>query len=207
MAWITMSNGGEMSMDYPRQEDMQVEAMAHSIAQIVRYNGHACRPYSVAEHSLLVMRIARDHLQLDVHGLFYALCHDLHEALTGDQTSPSKERIGQGWHAFEGHFAHEVALSLGMLTAKHNNIANVVTADRMAMAVERDQLLPKVQPNGRPSTPWPMLAKVPLITDVNLMSPERVQATWEFWRDEWLRAFYALDAARRSPTERRELQP
>ena len=37
--------------------------IAHALAQINRFNGHAKRPYSVAEHSLVCMEIAQ-HLEL-----------------------------------------------------------------------------------------------------------------------------------------------
>ena len=37
----------------------RIEDIAHALAQINRYTGHAARPYSVAEHSLLVCEIVR----------------------------------------------------------------------------------------------------------------------------------------------------
>lgn len=196
MSWIIMKDGQEVSLAYPRAEDIKAERLAHNISQIVRFNGSACRQYSVAEHSLLVLEIAQTVLGLDVHGQFYALCHDLHEGITGDQTTPSKDVIGRGWHAFEHHFEHMVANELSMVTAKHLHTAAVAVADRMALAIERHQLLPHHQPNGLPSTPWAVLADVQLLTHIDLMSPVRVNRTWQQWRDAWLERFHELNELR-----------
>lgn len=197
MTWITMSDGQEVSLKYPRAEDLCFRRLAHNISQINRFNGSAVRPYSVAEHSLLVLHIAQKHLNLTPGGMFATLNHDLHEGLTGDQTTPSKTEIGPGWHAFESKFEHLVTCHLQMVTDRYANVVAIATADRMAMAMERDQLLPKFQPNGLPSTPWPSLAKVPLLTDVDLMEPWRLSMTWDGWRDAFIEHHIALDRLRR----------
>lgn len=196
MSWITMADGHEVSLPYPRVEDFDVPRLAHNISNINRFNGATCRPYSVAEHSLLVLEIADKHLHLDVHGQMYALCHDLHEGITGDQATPSKAEIGPGWAAFEDRYAHLLAQKLCLITAKFLNTAAVLVADRMALAIERDQLLPKVQPNGVPSTPWPCLARVPLLTDVDLMDHSRLRMTWQDWRDAFIERYAELAYAR-----------
>lgn len=198
MSWITLPDGHEMSLSWPRHDDIDVRRLAHSISQIVRFNGATCRPYSVAEHSLLVLHIARHHLGLDVHGQLAALVHDLHEAITGDQASPTKAEIGPGWGFFEAKMERLVIEKLGLVTARYANTAAIVTADMMALAIERTQLMPSTQPNGMPSTPWPCLARVPLINDVNLMSTERTGKTWVDWRDEFVAAYDQLDAERRT---------
>lgn len=199
MSWITIADGLELSLTYPKVDGLCYRQLAHHIAQIVRFNGAACRPYSVAEHSLLVLHIAEKHLNLDVHGQFASLCHDLHEGITGDQATPTKAEIGQGWHAFETKFEHMVAVHLQMLTARFANSTAIIVADRMALAMEREQLLPKVQPNGYPSTPWPSLAKVPVLTDIDLMDRDRVAMTWQDWREMFIEHYQALDFGRREP--------
>jgi hypothetical protein len=69
-----------------------------SLAKICRYNGHVDRFYSVAEHSVLVSRIAE--LMGDEDAIIPALFHDAHEAYTGDIPSPQKDMI-DGAHYFE----------------------------------------------------------------------------------------------------------
>lgn len=72
----------------------RIEAIAHSLAQINRF-GHASRPYSVAEHSLLVCEIVKS-MGLDCHAQRAALMHDAHEAFTGDVATPHQSRAGGG---------------------------------------------------------------------------------------------------------------
>lgn len=40
-------------------EDVDIEDIAHALSQLNRFNGHTVRPYSVAEHSVRVARLAR----------------------------------------------------------------------------------------------------------------------------------------------------
>ena len=74
--------------------------IAHALAQINRYNGHAKRPYSVAEHSMFVCEIVKG-MGLDCHAQRAALMHDAHEAFTGDVATPIKAALGVDWLAFE----------------------------------------------------------------------------------------------------------
>lgn len=202
MAWITMSDGGELSLKYPKGEkSFTVEQLAHHIAQLVRFNGAAKRPISIAEHSLLVHEIASQHLGLNVHGQFYALCSWLHKGISGHLVGAAADEVGHGWVAFEHQIEHMVALQLGMVTPKHTHLSDVVVADRMATAMERAQLLPATQPNGLPATPVPGLARVPLLTHIDLMHPARVTLTWQDWRDAFLERFHELDEARRAKNE------
>lgn len=191
-----MSDGQEVSLAYPRTDDAAIERIAHHLSTINRFTGGACRPYSVAEHSLLVADIARDHLMLDAHGQLAALMHDAHEAYTNDQSTPSKHEIGPGWDIFEERFADLVATRFQFRSARLCYQREVRAADRIALATERCQLLPNTQPCGTPSTPWPVLARV-APASVDLLSPERDAMTWRQWRDAFINRFVALDAERR----------
>ena len=90
-----------MSLQKPQPETFDIGHIAHSLAQINRFTGHASRPYSVAEHSLLVCDIAERYFGLDVHGQLAALLHDAHEAYTTDLSTPAKAEVGGGWRTFE----------------------------------------------------------------------------------------------------------
>ena len=74
--------------------------IAHALALVNRYGGHSTEPYSVAEHSVLVMLCVRDYLErLDTPAdeqlpiLRAALLHDAGEAYTGDIPTPLKRQI------------------------------------------------------------------------------------------------------------------
>lgn len=199
MSWIVTNDGHEVSLANPVPNDYEAARVAHSLAQIVRFNGHAARPYSVAEHSLLCADIAEQVLHTDVFGAFACLWHDGHESITGDQPSPNKPVIGIGWRTFEHHHSLLVMAKHKLHSTRYYYQSMVRLVDLMALAIERDQLLPHTQPNGEPSTPWPVLEGIALLDTVDLMSPERVNRSWAEWRDLFLERHHALDAVRRSP--------
>lgn len=198
MSWMVMHDGQEVSMAYPRAGDISAARIAHNLSMVNRFVGAANRPYSVAEHSLLVVDILEQHFALCVHGLFAGLMHDGHECVTNDQTTPSKREIGTAWDIFEGKFEAIVSATLNFRTAKLRYAREIHTADLMALAIERAQLLPQMQPDGQPSTPWPILARVPVLEGYDLNAPWRVQRTWQGWRDAFIARFVQLDNARRS---------
>lgn len=200
MPWMVTADGHEVSLQYPQHDRFDIGHIAHALAQLNRFTGHAVRPYSVAEHSLLVCDIAERHFGLDVHGQLAALLHDAHEAYTCDLSTPAKAEVGVGWRTFESRFCHLVALRFRChtaLTAFHKEIA---AADRMALATERAQLMPTRQPNGFPSTPWPGLAGVEPLTEYELLDPGRNRMSWMEWRDAFLDRFQELQFARAEAT-------
>lgn len=196
MPWMVMHDGQEVSLSFPRPGDLTPARMAHNLSMINRFVGSAYRPYSVLEHSLLVADIMERHMALSVHAVFAGLWHDGHEAITNDQSTPSKDEIGPGWDIFEGKFADLVATNLTMRTARLRYAREIATADRLALAIERAQLMPQQQPDGQPSTPWPCLARVPVLEGYDLRAPWREQRSWKDWRDEMLQRHVQLDNAR-----------
>ena len=89
--WILTAHGHEVDLAYTRPNLITLPDVAHALGQINRFNGHCRRPYSVAEHSLLVLDII-EHLfaPANVHCRLAALLHDAHEAYVGDMSSPVK---------------------------------------------------------------------------------------------------------------------
>lgn len=94
--------------------------IAHSLAQNNRYNGHTIRPYSVAQHSVLVSYEVPSHLA------FQALLHDAHEAYTVDLPSPVKEivnHLGDGaWSKFEDQVAGVVRRYFKVPVSTHKKV-------------------------------------------------------------------------------------
>lgn len=197
MPWIVMNDGAEVSLAYPSRDVLSPKTIAHHLSTINRFTGAALRPYSVAEHSLLVADLLRDHFHLDVHAQFAGLMHDAHEAITGDQSTPSKSEIGPGWDLFEDRFADLVSVHFRCRTALICYQREIRLADRMALYIERQHLLPHLQPCGSPSTPWPVFARLICGDDVDLMSEERQAMSWRQWRDLFINRFIELDDARR----------
>lgn len=87
MTWMQTHTGRAFDLRTPRAEDVCLDDIAHALARINRYNGHTRRPYSVAEHSLLVASaLMADHncSALTLSGLL----HDVAEAYVGDLIFP-----------------------------------------------------------------------------------------------------------------------
>lgn len=105
--------------------------IAHSLSQINRYNGHTYKPYSVAQHSVLVSDQVPSHLQ------FQALMHDAHEAYCCDLPKPTKEVVNHlgcdGWDKFEGDIAVKVRRHYGLPISVSKEVKD---ADNFLMANE-----------------------------------------------------------------------
>lgn len=175
MSWILTATGHDVDMRHPRPGSINLPTIAHHLSLINRFCGATCRPYSVAEHSLLVCEIAEREFHLSCHGLFAALMHDAHEAYTNDLATPAKAVI-EGWEHFEGHFERLVRSCFGLHTAAYTHGQAIRQADLLALATEREQLLPK----GGPL--WEVLVHVQPVTWVDLMDKGRCSFTWSDWR-------------------------
>lgn len=68
----------------PKIGQVLLEDIAHALACIPRFTGHAPRPYSVAQHCVLCSRVVPSGHELS------ALMHDAHEAYVGDVSMPLK---------------------------------------------------------------------------------------------------------------------
>lgn len=173
----------------------QIEEIAHALAQINRYTGHAARPYSVAEHSLLVCDLVQA-AGLDCHAQMAALLHDAHEAFCGDAATPVKQVLGMAWMAFENTQALLVREAFQIRAAHTAHRAAIKRADLVALATERRDLLPFAH---EACMPWPVLdapgAEVPT-AKLRLNTPERTACQWHHWRDDFIQRFEQLDRAR-----------
>ena len=88
---------------------------ASSIVKKNRYNGHTNRPYTVGQHTLILLSIA-DHFgeayAFDLDNLrMTILLHDMHEAFTGDMPRPLKSLLPE-YTAFEAKIAEKVKTCL-----------------------------------------------------------------------------------------------
>lgn len=192
MSSIITADGQQTSLRAYQPSTITLNCIAHSLAQLNRFTGHCCRPYSVAEHSLLVCEIVERMFSVDVHGRMYALMHDAHESRTGDLHTPGKLEVGASWFAFEQRQEAFVRSAFALHGAAMVHKAVVKMADTIALATERAQLLPAVP--GTP--PWPVLEGVEPLTWVDLMDPGRCAMTWLDWKQAFIDKQHELDFAR-----------
>ena len=187
MTWMITITGREHHLAGMGQQlnEPSIKEIAHALAQINRFTGHAMRPYSVAEHSLLVSSIAASEGASPVQQLA-ALLHDAHEAYVGDVSSPAKWAIGQPWESFEHYQEHSVHNALGMRSTMAANRARIKRWDLIALATERRDLL---KWDAGSSAPWRILdtpGQEVLPVNLDLRVQARADMLWTDWRDVFL---------------------
>lgn len=105
--WIQTYSGRAFDLIDAVPDDIDIEDIAHALAQQVRYNGHCREFYSVGQHSVLVSLeveaavLAQGHLfdkgREDVRvAALWGLLHDAAEAYCGDLVSPIKRLLREG---------------------------------------------------------------------------------------------------------------
>lgn len=187
-----ISTGTDGTFDLSAYDWRQVNILdvAWSLAQTNRFMGHAVRPYSVAEHSLLVAEIAERQFGLDAHGVQAALLHDAHEAYCGDLHPYTKRVLGMAWRNHERELERAVRGAFWLHTAAAVNAEWVKQADLVALATELRDVV------GGASEDWGERAGVPAAGWLRLDTPERAARDWEYWRDAFVDRYHELEAAR-----------
>lgn len=129
----------------PRPEEVHLEDIVSTLAQMCRWGGSTSRFYSVAQHSTWVARrVALTHPHLALQ----ALLHDAAEAYVGDQRRPFKAmlrlRVPNGHESFEQveRRVHAVILrALGVRPSSSSEWQVIAAADEEALATEARDLL------------------------------------------------------------------
>lgn len=187
---ILTASGHDFDLQIANPGVVMMADIAHALAQINRFTGHARRPYSVAEHSLLVLEIVERLFSADVHARTAALMHDAHEAYCGDLNTPAKALVGEHWHHLENRLERTVRSAFALHGPAYEFAGLIKQADLIALATERAQLMP------RSPALWACLVHVEPVRWVDLMAPERCAMGWGDWRDQFMTAYEALDFAR-----------
>lgn len=189
MTWLLTATGATVDLRWLAAADISILDVAHHLAQINRYTGACSRPYSVAEHSLLVVEVMERELGVcSPHALLAGLMHDAHEAYTQDVSTPMKQILGDGWADTEARIAHGVRERFGIAVASASSRADIRWADLTALSTERAQLLPPSGPD------WPVTASHPPVGWVRLA--DRAGMDWQDWRQAFLDKFAELNYAR-----------
>lgn len=187
MTWMLTYSGHCVSLAHAEPITIDMACIAHSLANTNRFVGHARRPYSVAEHSLLVCEILeREAGVRDPHVLMAGLLHDAHEAYCGDMSAPMKDllrdacarlNIPSVWDAAERRLQANVLAFFGAADAMARHARLIHTADMIALSCERRDMLPASGPA------WPVTIEHPPLSWVNLFAHDGMG-----WQD-WERAF------------------
>ena len=125
-----------------------VEEIAHALAHLCRFNGHCREFYSVAQHSVIVSRLAGQGHSMG--GLF----HDAGEAYLGDVTTNLKQLLPN-----YKRITADVEAWLVNTTGYDIHSFEVKYADLQALGMEKRDLM------AHDSSGWPVLDGVEIPTD------------------------------------------
>lgn len=158
--------------------------IAHALSLQCRFGGHTREHYSVAQHSLLVVRILV-HMGAEPDAQLAGLMHDAHEAYIGDVPTPIKHALGDLWFEFERRAEEAVWSAFGVSDIMVRNQALVAHADRVALATERRDL---IRFDARRNLPWSALVGIAPLSEPSVPC----QSTPEAWADHFIGEFHAL---------------
>lgn len=187
MTWMLTSTGAVVDLRYIAQDSISLPDIAHHLSQINRYTGACKRPYSVAEHSLLVCELIEIAGETDPSVRLAALMHDAHEAYTQDLSSPMKQLLGDVWHDEECRIQYQVLKRFGLLTAYTAARQCIDDADLTALSTERQRLLPQLGPQWAAEKTHPAV-----YWDFDAAASN----TWLDWRQAFLDKFAELQFLR-----------
>lgn len=120
------------------EDDIRLDDVAHSLSQIIRFTGHANRPYTVAQHSMLVADLCPEEHRV------WGLLHDAAEAYVGDVATPLKSLLPD-YREIEERVQKLIAGRFGLCWPIPEAVKE---ADKEALMVEKMDLFDKW-------IPWP----------------------------------------------------
>jgi len=143
-AWQRMLSGRRLDLLDPSPLDIEIEDIAHGLARVARWNGQTDgeHAFSVAEHSLLVERIATElEPKLDRRFRLAALIHDAPEYVIGDLISPFKAALSLDYRAFEAKLLAAIHLRFGLPAESPADVTRLIKrADKIAAYYEAIRL-------------------------------------------------------------------
>ncbi len=172
----------------PRPEEIDIQDIAHSLANQCRYNGHTKRFYSVAEHSVLVAEMVAQET-LDTNVIRQALMHDAPEAYVGDIIRPLKLQLTE-WEAFEIPVWEAICKRYSM-NSKFDSIVHKM--DHASCSIEKRDLM-----NPSIGTCWGNLPEADERFSVIGLPPDEA-------KDLFLQKFWTLFGGRRWYSEWKSL--
>ena len=152
-----------------------VKELATALSRIRRFTGHS--PMTVAQHSCMVSWLVPQSGNYPLQ----AICHDLHEAITGDLSRPMKEALATiasqnhapcAWEALEGLVAARVRKHYGCPESMSRCVHE---ADRKASEIEMGVLFDRPARRAFAALGW----KPDLSSPISFETPETPYRVWD----------------------------
>ena len=126
----------------PKPEEVSIDDIAHALSLTCRYNGHCKYLYSVGQHSILCVILARIN-RFNPRIQLLALLHDAAEAYVSDVTRPIKPYL-KGYQEMEDRIHRTILCALDIPGAYPVEADCVNEIDNEMLATEAKILMPCV---------------------------------------------------------------
>jgi uncharacterized protein len=174
-AWQRMLSGRRLDLLDPSPLDIEIEDIAHGLARVARWNGQTSgtHAFSVAEHSLLVERIAAGlEPKLGRDFLLAALIHDAPEYVIGDLISPFKAALSLDYREFEARLLAAIHVRFGLPAELPDAVVkSIKRADRIAAYYEATGLAGFSPSEARKFFGQPRGLGAPLVAHLSRLEP------------------------------------
>ncbi|MDR3475307.1 MAG: HD family hydrolase [Devosia sp.] len=195
-AWQRMLSGRRLDILDPSALDVEISDIAHGLARVARWNGQTegDYPYSVAQHSVLVLEIFRAlNPQATDREALYALLHDAPEYVMGDIISPFKAAMGGNYKEVEARLQAAVHIRFGLpAEAPAALVKQIKKADKQAAFFEAVELAGFARDEARTFFGEPSLATFDLDRFQTLLRPWPTREA----HDRFIATFEALSNGR-----------
>lgn len=141
--FIRTYSGKKFDYKNIKPSSIEIEDIAHSLSQLCRFTGHTKWFYPVAQHSVLVYKIARKLYPEDKKVQYLALMHEATEAYINDLCTPVKyldDDTGLKYRELEDRICEQVSKKYN-ITKDPTAHAMVKHCDRIALDIEGVQLI------------------------------------------------------------------
>src|SRR3954465_15971167 len=139
-AWQRMLSGRRLDLLDPSPLDVEIADIAHGLERVARWNGqtNGAHIFSVAQHTLLVEAVMREHSPRVDHRLrLAALLHDAPEYVIGDMISPFKAVLDGAYKAVEKRLLSAIHIRFGLpATLPAEMTRRIKAADKGAAYLE-----------------------------------------------------------------------
>lgn len=184
--WLQTHGGVAFDLLSPRPEQVRPFDVAHHLSLINRFTGAMNRPYSVAQHALVVVGLLKQAGHTDPGLLLQGAVHDAAEAYVGDVAAPLKRllpdyrRVEQRvWAACAARFRVPEQLDPA-----------VKAADWLACRAEA-----WAHGQRQPVAGWAGENPVPQLSP-DVRAVLLAECDWQVWRRQWLDTVQSLEDRR-----------
>ena len=164
--WIETFTGRQFHFSAEDPDEVAIEDIAHALSLLNRYNGHTQRPYSVAEHCVLMAQYVESVPGTVPADVLTTLLHDASEAYIGDMTRPLKGLFPQ-FKVLEEKIHELVALKFDTQYPHPDWLKEL---DMRILTDERAQAMDKYSSND-----WGLEGVQPLGVQLRFWSPREAE--------------------------------